>query len=151
MPPDCAEAKPIAATAPAPVIIQKDLGGRSWPRITAIVAVAAGSSAITTAPWLAGTEVRAKEVSSGNPTTTPPATTAIRAHWAPRGRRCRVKVRANAARTVATTARPDPINNGDNPVTATRVNGRVKENAATPTNPHHSPAAGRDDNGCLIS
>ena len=49
----------MAATAPTPAMTQKVTGGRSWPRSTAIVAVAAGSSAMTTAPWLAGTEVRA--------------------------------------------------------------------------------------------
>lgn len=54
--------------------------GRSRPRITAIVAVAAGSSAITTAPWLADVLVRAKVVRKGKPATIPPATTAKRNH-----------------------------------------------------------------------
>ena len=39
--------------------IQKISGGRSWPRSAAIVAVAAGSSPTTTAPWLAGAVVSA--------------------------------------------------------------------------------------------
>ena len=41
---------------------------------------------MTTAPWLADAVVRANEVRRGNPTTTPPATTARRSHWLPRGR-----------------------------------------------------------------
>ena len=122
---------------------QNASGGRSRPRRTAAVAVAAGSSAITTAPWLAGVVVSAKEVSRGKPTTTPPATTARRAHCAPRGSRCRVSARAKAARMAATTARPEPMNSGARPATATLVNGTVKEKAATPTRPHQSPVCRR--------
>ena len=59
------EAKAMAASAPTPVIEPERPRGRSRPRRTAAVAVAAGSRAITTAPWLAGTVVSAKEVSSG--------------------------------------------------------------------------------------
>src|SRR3954466_14082217 len=53
-PPHWAEANPIAATAPTPATTQNVTGGRSCPRRTAIAAVAAGSRAMTTAPWLAG-------------------------------------------------------------------------------------------------
>jgi hypothetical protein len=139
-PPGCARANATAAMAPAPVAIQNATRGRSRPRSTAIVAVAAGSSAITTAPWLAGAAVSAKDVSMGKPTTTPPATTARRSHCVPRGRRCRVSTRAAAARTAATTARAEPMNNGSSPSTASRVNGTVKEKASTPRRPHQIPA-----------
>ena len=57
--PEDTEAKPIATTAPIPVITQNARAGRSRVRSTAITAVAAGSRAITTAPWLAGVVVRA--------------------------------------------------------------------------------------------
>src|SRR5687768_15309784 len=93
-----------AATAPTAAIVQNDSGGRSFPRIAAITAVAAGSSAITTAPWLAGAVVSAYEVSSGKPSTTPPATTASRAHWTPVGSFCLVSASAAAASTAAMTA-----------------------------------------------
>ena len=39
------------------------------------------------------------------------------------------------------TARADPMNRGENPATATLVNGTVNENAATPARPHHRPVA----------
>lgn len=75
----------VAATAPSTVHSQKDLLGRSCPRRTAIAAVAAGRRPMTTAAWLAGLVRKAIEVSRGNPRTTPPATTASRPHWRPRG------------------------------------------------------------------
>ena len=125
---DGADARPWSRTT---------VGGRSCPRSTAVTAVAAGSSAMTTAPWLAEAVVSAYDVSSGNPATTPPATTASRAHCAPRGSRCRVAARATAASTAATTARPDPMKSGCiPPSTAIRVNGTVKEKASTPSSPH---------------
>ena len=106
-----------------------------------MTAVAAGSRAITTAPWLAGAVVSAYDVSSGNPATTPPATTASRAHWRRAGRRCRVsRQRGGGEERRRSTARPEPMNSGDRPPTATRVNGTVNENAATPSEPHQSPA-----------
>ena len=147
-PPHWAEAKPIAASAPTAAMTQNVTGGRSWPRRTAIVAVAAGSSAMTTAPWLAGAVVSAYEVSSGKPTTTPPPTTASRAHCRPAGAAGGSAASAPAARTAATTARPDPMNSGDRPPTATRVNGTVNEKAATPSRPHSRPADGRGRYHC---
>ena len=75
----------MAASAPTPVMSQNARGGRSRPLRTAAVAVAAGSRAMTTAPWLAGVVVSAKDVSKGNPITMPAATTASRAHCVPRG------------------------------------------------------------------
>jgi hypothetical protein len=104
-----------------------------------MTAVAAGRSAITTAPWLAGAVISAYEVSRGNPATMPPATTASRAHWIPAGRRCRVRASAPAASTAAMTARPEPMNSGDSPPTAMRVKGTVNENATTPSSPHQRP------------
>src|ERR687896_577716 len=118
---------------------QEDSGGRSLPRTTAITAVAAGSRAMTTAPWLAGAVVSAYDVSSGKPTTMPPATTASRAHWTLVGRRCLVTASAAAASNAAMTARPEPMSSGDSPPTATRVKGTVNENDATPSRPHHRP------------
>ncbi|EAP99000.1 hypothetical protein JNB_02490 [Janibacter sp. HTCC2649] len=59
MPPACATANVMAATVAAPNASQKRRGGRSPVRRTATVAVAAGSSAMTTAPWLAGAVVSA--------------------------------------------------------------------------------------------
>ena len=53
--------------------------------------------------------------------------------------------RASAARAAATTARADPMNSGDKPPTATRVNGTVNENAATPSRPHEQPVVGGAD------
>ncbi len=140
-PPRVAVNRTVTA-APATATTQNALGGRSPPRRTASTAVAAGSSAITTAPWLAGTEVSAKDVSTGKPTTTPPATTARRNHWRPRGSRCRVRPNAAAASTAATTALPLPTNSGDIPApsTAIRVSGTVKENAVTPNRPQPRPA-----------
>ncbi len=91
------------------------------------------------APWAAVAVVSAYDVSRGNPTTTPPATTARRAHCGPAGGGCRVSVNATAASVAASTARPEPMNNGERPSTATRVNGTVNENATTPTRPHASP------------
>ncbi len=52
-------ANTTAANAPAAAIAQNAAGGRSCPRNTAHTAVAAGSSATTMAPWLAGTTVSA--------------------------------------------------------------------------------------------
>ncbi len=99
---------------------------------------------MTTAPWLAGDCVSAYEVRSGNPTTTPLATTARRSHWPPLGPLCRVTAKAMAASAAATTARPEPMNSGDRPsCAATRVNGTVKENATTPSSPQPSPDGGR--------
>lgn len=43
------------------------------------------------------------------------------------------------ASSAATTARPEPMNSGDNPPTAIRVNGTVKEKVATPSRPHPRP------------
>ena len=126
---------------------QKDRGGRSLLRSTAATAVAAGSSAMTTALWTAGAVVSANEVNSGKPTTIPPATTASRRHCTPRGRRCRVRASAAAASTVAITARPEPMNNGDSPPTATRVNGTVNENDSTPSRPQPRPARVGDNAG----
>src|SRR6478672_13362316 len=100
---------------------------------------------MTIAAWLAGAVVSANEVSNGKPTTTPLPTTASRTHCRPCGRRWRVTTRADAARAAATTARAEPMNKGDRPPTATRVNGTVKENAATPSSPHISPATGEGD------
>ena len=71
--------------------------------------------------------------------TTPPATTANRAHCVGCGRRCRVIARAVTARIAATTARADPMNRGDRLSTATLVKGTVNEKAATPSRPHHRP------------
>ncbi len=70
----------MAATAPDPAAVQNLRGGCSCPRRTVITAVTAGSTAITTAAWLAGTVRSANDVSSGNPTTMPAPTTASRAH-----------------------------------------------------------------------
>src|SRR5689334_3296915 len=80
--------------------------------------------------------------------TTPAPTTARRPQCRPRGIRCRVAASATVARTAATTARPDPMNSGDRPPTATRVNGTVKEKAATPTRPHQSPVAACSGSAC---
>ena len=141
----------MAASAPTPVMSQNARGGRSRPLRTAAVAVAAGSRAMTTAPWLAGVVVSAKDVSKGNPITMPAATTASLAHCMPRGSRCRASARAEAARTPATTARPDPMNSGESPATAILVNGTVNEKAATPRRPHHSPEVARDSTTGRIS
>ena len=84
-PSPCNAAKPTAQTAPRAAAIQNRVVGCSLVRSTAATAVAAGSSAITTAPWAAGAVVNANDVSNGKPTTTPPATTASRRHWVPRG------------------------------------------------------------------
>src|SRR6478609_8434207 len=136
----CREAKTTAATAPQPASTQNAVGGRSCPRSTAITAVAAGRSAMTTALWLADAVVSANDVSTGKPTTTPPATTASRTHCRPWGNRCRVAERATAARAAATTARPQPTKTGCRPPsTAMRVNGTVKEKARTPSSPHQTP------------
>ncbi len=132
-----------AATAPRAAKTQKDRAGRSRPRSTAITAVAAGSTPMTTAAWLAGAVVNAYEVSIGKPTTMPPATTASRPHWRAVGRRCRVTPRARTASAAATTARPEPMNSGDSPPMAMRVNGTVNEKARTPSRPHRAPAMRR--------
>lgn len=139
-PPFCRAANATTAAAPSDAKIQNVRETLSLPRRTAITAVAAGSRPMTTAPWLAGAVVNAYEVSSGNPATTPPATTTNRTHWALVGHACRVTARATTAKTVATTARPDPMNNGDSPSwAASRVKGTVNENAVMPTSPQPKP------------
>ncbi len=72
----------------------------------------------------------------------PPPTTDSRSHCRPCGSRWRVRASAPTARIAATTARPDPMNSGDRPPTATRVNGMVNEKATTPSRPHSRPATG---------
>src|SRR5690606_23939754 len=74
-----------AARAPIRAAARNARPGRARVRSTATTAGAAGSSATTSAPWRAGASGRAKEVSSGNPTTAPAPTTATLSHSRPRG------------------------------------------------------------------
>jgi hypothetical protein len=67
-------------TSPAPLASQKAGEGRSPPRSTASTEVTIGRSPTMTAPCAAGMVFSASVISQGNPTTTPPATSAIRLH-----------------------------------------------------------------------
>ena len=67
--------KLTVASAPSAAVTQKRRGGCSRARATATSAVAAGSSAIITAPWLADAVDSAYVVIIGKPSTTPAATT----------------------------------------------------------------------------
>lgn len=114
-PPYCIDAKATAAMPPMAAKPQNAGAGRSPVRSTTATAVAAGSSPITTAPWLAGAVVNANDVSSGNPRTTPAATTARRDHCLERGHGCLAATNVSAARTDAIAARPTPMSTGSSP------------------------------------
>ena len=98
------------ATSPKPAASQKPREGDSPARSTANTAVQAGSSAITTAPWVASTWRSASAVKSGKAATTPNAMIASERHWAPRGRGARSARSTAAPSTAATTARPKATN-----------------------------------------
>ena len=121
------------ATSPKPAASQKPRDGDSPARSTANTAVQAGSSAITTAPWVASTWRSASAVKSGKAATTPNATIASERHWAPRGRGARSALSTAAPSTAATTARPKATNSGSRSATASRVAGRENEKIATPS------------------
>ena len=121
------------ATSPKPAASQKPREGDSPARSTAKTAVQAGSSAITTAPWVASTWRSASAVKSGNAATTPNAMIASERHWAPRGRGARSARSTTAPSTAATAARPKATNIGSRSATASRVAGSENEKIATPS------------------
>ena len=116
--------KASTATSPKPAASQKPRDGDSPARRTANTAVQAGSSAITTAPWVASTWRSASAVKSGKATTTPNAMIASERHWAPWGRGARSARSTMAASTAATAARPKETNIGSRSATASRVAGQ---------------------------
>ncbi len=132
--------KASTATSPKPAASQKPRDGDSPARSTANTAVQAGSSAITTAPWVASTWRSAIAVNSGNATTTPNATIASERHCAPWGRGARSARRTIAASTAATAARPKETNIGSRSATASRVAGSENEKIATPSVASDEPA-----------
>ena len=108
-----------------------------------MVAVAAGSSPITTAPCAAGNSFSASAEQSGNPTTTPAATTASPGQSRRGGNRSRRASSSAAASPAATNARPSPTTVPPNSGTAARVAGKVKLKASMPSKPQVSPCVAR--------
>ena len=92
--------------------IQKPIEGFSLETITAAVVVANGKTPSTTPPCDAGTVSIAHAVKTGNPKTTPNATTESCINWCLFGLDCFVAIKINAATTEAITARPNPMNIG---------------------------------------
>ncbi|MCY1241586.1 hypothetical protein D9M72_544940 [compost metagenome] len=111
----------------------------------ATAAVTSGSSAVTTAAWLAVTTRSAKASRSGKPMQLPSTAMPSGFHWCAAGRGERVTSRKMADSTPASAARPSVTNHGDScgascvPV-ASRVIGSVMANSATPTTPSHMPS-----------
>ncbi len=138
-PPPRHSAKPTTTALPKVAHHQNRRDGRSCAIHAPANAVARGSNPITTAPWAAGTDCIAQAEKSGNPTTTPPATSASRGNSAHPGHGERLSARAIAARSAATTARPRPTNTGSSAATASRVAGKVRLKLATPRNPNRYP------------
>ncbi|GAB3818445.1 hypothetical protein GCM10027605_71060 [Micromonospora zhanjiangensis] len=83
--------------------------------------------------------IRASELNSGKPTTTPRATTVSRRHWPRLGRGAWVHRRYAQASGAAPTDRPKATNHGSRCCTATRVAGRDRLKASTPNVPSASP------------
>ncbi|MCZ7597210.1 MAG: hypothetical protein M5U09_04865 [Gammaproteobacteria bacterium] len=115
---------------------QNPAEGRSWLISTLASAVASGSNPSTTPPWEAGTVCMAMAENTGNPSTTPAATTARPASSGRVGHGARVTASRTTATSAATTARPRPMNTGSMTDTTSEVMGRVRPKATTPPVPH---------------
>ena len=94
-----------------------------------------GKSPTMTAPCAAGMVRSARVMSQGNPTTTPPATSAMRLHWSRRGHGALRAHRTHAARAAATSARPSAMKVASSSRTANRVATTVPLNSSMPTQP----------------
>lgn len=81
------------------------------------------------------TYFKARAVSKGNPSTTPPATITSDKSWCLAGRLALNATRRNKARTPAMLALATVRNTGSNSSTANRVAGSDPLNMTTPTNP----------------
>ena len=110
--------------------------------MAAIAAVAAGSSAMTTAPWLAGAVVERERGEQREADDDAAGDDGEAQPLRPAGRRWRVIDERDDGEAAATTARPEPMNSGERPSTATRVNGIVNEKAPRRAGPTRGRATG---------